>query len=83
MGHDVFGHNAYRLEYLTACGSVLEADAIVALHEHNQFQSINTVQTQAFAKERGVGVDIGRRQVFQVERFDDGSLEFFDKFVDM
>ena len=76
----ILSHHVDALEDFLAFGGILQLDAIFFLHHDNQFQSINAVETQAFAEERCIVVDVGGRDVFEVQYLDNLFFQLQNQF---
>ena len=54
-------------------------DAVFLFKGETEFQGVDGIEPQAFVKKRGIGFNVRRRDVFEVERFNDERLQFFNK----
>ena len=83
VGHLVrsgFGRLFLLYHVRLALVGVFYLDAVGFLHEDDELESINRIQTETFAKKRGVGIDILGFDVFEVEYFDNLVLKFQNQF---
>lgn len=77
---DIVRHDGDALEDLLAFLRAGQPDAVVALQQHDQFQDVDGVESQAFVPEqRGVIVDILRRHPVQVQGVDELQFDFIDQ----
>ena len=44
-------------------------DAVFLFKGETEFQGVDGIEPQAFVKKRGIGFNVRRRDVFEVERF--------------
>ena len=78
---DVIGHGVERSENSLAFCGIVEADAVVFLHEHDEFQGVDGIQAETFAEEGLAVDDVFGCDFFEREDFDDLLLELAFEFV--
>lgn len=66
----------HTIKYLARIFGVVQFDAVVFIEQHHQFERVDGVEAEAFAKEGRILVEIRGRHSLEVELLDDEGLKF-------